>query len=129
LIGPGGWFAQGWGQVGLIAGTGGVHLLNRLSPIALWEMLGSSDRLTSDRAESLSLGTAAPDGALAAALADCERYTRVPRPALLGYVELSRGPLRADLDAHLAHCLRLQVDLITAPDFLERTARFAGSPR
>jgi 2-(1,2-epoxy-1,2-dihydrophenyl)acetyl-CoA isomerase len=126
VIGPRGWLAQGWGQVGLIAGTGGVHLLSRLSPGALWEMLGSTDRVTSARAEQLGLGSAAPDGALNAALADAERLARIPREALLGYVELSRAPLRQSLEAHLQECLRLQVDLITAPVFLERTARFAA---
>lgn len=125
LIGPRGWLAQGWWQVGLIAGTGGVHLLNRLSPVALWEMLGSTDRVTSARAEQLGLAAAAPDGALTAALADAERFGRIPRAALLGYVELNRATLRQSLDAHLQECLRVQVDLITAPDFLERTARFA----
>ena len=125
VIGPRGWLAQGWWQVGLIAGTGGVHLLNRLSPVALWEMLGSADRVTCARAVQLGLAAAAPDGALTAALADAERLGRIPRPALLGYVELSRAALRKSLEAHLRECLRLQVDLITAPGFLERTARFA----
>jgi 2-(1,2-epoxy-1,2-dihydrophenyl)acetyl-CoA isomerase len=125
LMGPRGWLAQGWGQVGLIAGTGGVHLLNRLSPVALWEMLGSADRVTCARAEQLGLATAAPDTALAAASADAERLALIPRPALLGYVELSRAALRKSLEAHLQECLRLQVELITAPDFLDRTARFA----
>jgi 2-(1,2-epoxy-1,2-dihydrophenyl)acetyl-CoA isomerase len=125
LIGPRGRLAQGWGQVGHIAGTGGVHLLTRLSPVALWEMLGSAERVTPERAERLGLATAAPDGALAAASADAERLAQIPRPALLGYVELSRAALRKSLEAHLQECLRLQVALITAPDFLERTARFA----
>jgi enoyl-CoA hydratase/carnithine racemase len=129
IIGPDGWLAQGWAALGLIPGTGGVSLMQHVAPGALWTTLGSSERMTPSGAERLGLAVASSGGALSAAHVDADRLGRLPRATLTGYVELSRAELRERLPGHLEACLRLQVDLVASPDFLERTSRFASPTR
>lgn len=45
LCGPAGWMRQGWAKLGLLPGTGGVALLQRLAPAALWEVLSTDPTL------------------------------------------------------------------------------------
>jgi enoyl-CoA hydratase/carnithine racemase len=71
-IGPGGWFRQGWADLGVIPGTGGELLLRRLAPALVWSLLGSSSQLGPSDAARLGLAVAAPEGALPA--------TRTPPP-------------------------------------------------
>jgi enoyl-CoA hydratase/carnithine racemase len=75
------------------------------------------------------LARPAAESAVEAARAELHRIVKaIPRPTLEAYMTLQRRSLKDRLDTHLEQCLELQTALITAPDFLSRTERFAAKP-
>ena len=125
VVGPAGWAQQGWGKVGLVAATGGVLLLRRRAPGALWPLLASQDRLDGPRLAALDLGRGRRRGhrPRACRQRSSTAWRRRRRRALEAYVELDREDLRRDLDAHLAVAVGHQVGLLGSPEFAERVAR------
>jgi 2-(1,2-epoxy-1,2-dihydrophenyl)acetyl-CoA isomerase len=124
FVGPDGWGQQGWGKMGLVAGTGGVLFLRRRSPSALWAMLETQDRMDGTRLAQLGLAETVEVGtARERAVARIEALAPMSRAALEGYVELDREGLRRDLDAHLAVAVAHQVPLLASPEFAARVAR------
>lgn len=126
LVGERGWCMQGWGRVGLIAGSGGVMLLEQLNPVALWPLLAEQPRLDGESVEALGLGENVSGRALEAAVHRAEKLGRLPRAALEGYVELSRASLRSEIGAHHERCTDLQADLLGDPGVGERIKQILG---
>jgi enoyl-CoA hydratase/carnithine racemase len=107
---------QGWAALGLIPGTGGAALLERVAPGQLAPLLGARPLVASDAAR-IGLGTAVDNG-LDAALALLDTWVGVGRPALEGYARLSRRGLPDD--DYLRDCAAVQGGLLTSPAFAER---------
>jgi enoyl-CoA hydratase/carnithine racemase len=125
IIGPGGWFRQGWAGIGLIPGTGGELMLRLRSPSALWQLIPGQPKVGAARAASLGLGEpSGPDftDARSAAVARVHQLGTSSRATLEAYVRLNRSALRALLEEHLAECLALQVSLLSDPAFRHRAA-------
>jgi len=125
MIGPGGWFRQGWAGIGLIPGTGGELLLRLRAPAALWQLIPGQPKVDGAAAERLGLGEAAGDefaDARTAAVARVHKLAGTPRATIEGYVRLHRADLRARLGDHLAECLTMQVALLSDPEFRTRAA-------
>jgi enoyl-CoA hydratase/carnithine racemase len=125
IVGPGGWFRQGWARIGLIPGTGGELLLRLRAPGALWRLIPGQPKVDAAAAEQLGLAeTAGPEfaDARSAALARVHMLGDIGRAVLEGYVRLHRADLRARLGDHLAECLAIQVDLLSDPEFPGRAA-------
>jgi enoyl-CoA hydratase/carnithine racemase len=128
IVGPGGWFRQGWADIGLIPGTGGELLLRLRAPAALWRLIPGQPRVDGAAAEKLGLGeTAGAEfaDARSAAVARVHKLGDTGRATLEGYVRLHRADLRARLGDHLAECLAIQVALLSDPEFRHRAARAA----
>jgi enoyl-CoA hydratase/carnithine racemase len=119
-IGPRGWFRHGWAELGVIPGTGGELLLRRLAPSLVWSLLGSGERITPERAETLGLAVSAEAGGLVAAKDRAAAISGLPKATLEGYVALHREELRAGLGRHLERCAEIQADLVATPEFRER---------
>jgi 2-(1,2-epoxy-1,2-dihydrophenyl)acetyl-CoA isomerase len=111
LIGPGGWLRQGWGGAGLIPATGGVLTLSSVAPGSLWRLLEGQPKIDAEEAERLHLGEAAVPSGLFAALSRAEILAAMSPTVLHGYVELSRGEVRSNLDAHLKRAAEIQLSL------------------
>lgn len=122
VVGRLGWCRQGWAGIGLIPGTGGELLLRRLAPGLLWDMLAGDRTLRADDLAAWQLASSVDGTALEESVARGQRLGRLPRATLEGYVALFRHELRDQLDAHLAQCLDLQVELICSDEFAERAA-------
>jgi enoyl-CoA hydratase/carnithine racemase len=127
LIGADGWLLQGWAQLGLIAGTGGVAMLRRLNPGALWSLITSRQPLNGSVCASLGLGEdCAGRRAIEVAAERAAQLSRLPPATISAYLRLQREADR-DFDEHLAECAELQSQLISAPSFAalleQRTTR------
>jgi len=125
IVGPGGWFRQGWAGLGLIPGTGGELLLRLRAPAALWQLIPGQPKLDGAAAEKLGLGETAGDefaDARSATVARVHKLGGTSRATIEGYVRLNRADLRARLDDHLADCLTMQVALLSDPQFAGRAA-------
>ena len=125
IIGPGGWFRQGWAGLGLIPGTGGELMLRLRSPSALWQVIPGQPKVDAARAASLGLGEpSGPDftGARDAAVARVHQLGNSSRATVEAYVRLNRSALRALLEEHLADCLAIQVGLLSDPAFRNRAS-------
>ena len=120
FFGPQGWLRQGWAAVGLVPGTGGALMLRRLNPALLWELLGDQRRIDGETAAEMGLGHFNPQSGLDEAVKAIAKLSSIPAAALAGYVELQRGQLLAEVDAHLERCLDHQVRLLTSPGFRAR---------
>jgi enoyl-CoA hydratase/carnithine racemase len=130
IVGPNGWFRQGWAGLGLIPGTGGELLMRLRAPSALWQLVAGQPKVDAARAASLGLGEpSGPDfpDAAAAAVARVHQLGVNSRASLEGYVRLNRSGLRAQLDEHLAECLAIQVGLLSDPAFRRRAAATINS--
>ncbi|MBW8826051.1 MAG: enoyl-CoA hydratase/isomerase family protein [Acidobacteria bacterium] len=127
FVGAEGWAQQGWGKMGLVAATGGVLLLRRRAPGALWSMLETQGRMDGARLAELGLAEPVASGsARERAVARIEALAPMSRAALEAYVELDRDVLRRELDAHLAVAVGHQIGLLASPDFAARVARTLG---
>lgn len=123
IVGPSGWFRQGWAALGLIPGTGGELMLRLRAPSALWQLIAGQPKVDAARAASLGLGErCGPDfpDARRAAVARVHQLGANSRDSLEGYVRLHRSGLRALLEDHLAQCLAIQVSLLSDPAFRSR---------
>jgi enoyl-CoA hydratase/carnithine racemase len=124
FVGPKGWLRQGWGGVGLIPGTGGALLLQRIVPSLLWRLLAEQPGVRADEASALGLAEPSPlESALASALERADHLALLPPRALSAYVDLQRASLREELDRHLAMCLEHQLELLGSDAFRERAQR------
>jgi len=126
FIGPTGWFLQGWAKMGLIPGTGGVLLLEHRVPRSMWSILATADRIGPESAAAMGLAELASGSALDSAVDRLTKFEGIPPEALSGYVELSRASLRDSMENHLAHCLRLQVELLRSDHFMARATSALG---
>ena len=128
IVGPGGWFRQGWAGIGLIPGTGGELLLRLRAPTALWRLIPGQPKVDGPAAETLGLGeTAGAEfaDARSAAVARVRKLGDISRATLEGYVRLHRADLWARPGDHLAECLATQIALLSDPEFRHRAARAA----
>lgn len=124
FVGPQGWCRQGWGKLGLIAGTGGVLLMRHRAPGLIWSALESGK--TFDAAAMVAVGLAeGTDGDTARnrALKRIELYGHMQRSTLEAYVGLERAQIKAELETHLKLVLDYQMPLLTASDFGDRLAK------
>jgi enoyl-CoA hydratase/carnithine racemase len=125
FVGPKGVLVQGWARAGLIAGTGGVALLQRLNPGVLWRLLATQERLDAAAAERMGLAEVGDPSALDAALHRADQLTALPRPVGRAYAELSRSDRWPD-DAHFAACARYQAGFIASEEFRNATRSMLG---
>jgi enoyl-CoA hydratase/carnithine racemase len=130
LIGPDGWCMQAWGRLGLVPGTGGELLLRRLNPAILWTLLERQPRLDGPLCLQWGIGEPVTEGpARDAAIARARALAgQLTRPAIEGYVQLSRAGIRADLSQHLELCAAIQARLLASPDFAARTDSVLRGP-
>jgi enoyl-CoA hydratase/carnithine racemase len=117
LIGQDGWLLQGWAQLGLIAGTGGVAMLRRLNPAALWSLVTSRQPLNGAACVSLGLGEDCGERrAIDVAGERAAQLNRLSPETINAYLRLQRET-GGDFDEHLALCAELQSQLISTPRF------------
>lgn len=116
FVGPRGWLMQGWAAAGLIHGTGGIAMLERLRPGLLWRLVATQERLDADACRALDLAEPAEASAREAALARAARLATLPRQALEAYVELAR-PLWWPQESHFARSADIQAELIGSQAF------------
>jgi enoyl-CoA hydratase/carnithine racemase len=121
FIGPDGYLLQGWGRAGLIPGTGGVQLLERLDPTLLWRLLADQPRLDADACARAGLAEVGSPSAASAAAVRAERLSGLGRPTLEAYVALSRSS-RLPTEDHNRLAARLQGVLLTSSQFQQRAA-------
>lgn len=120
FVAPSARLGQGWARMGLVPGTGGAALLERLAPGLLWKLLGSGGELTVDDAAAHGIAEVVADP-VAAAVEFAAALSRVGSQALAGYVALTRTGLPDD--AYLHECARLQSHRLTSADFARRVER------
>lgn len=124
FIGPNGWCMQGWGRIGVIAGTGGTLMLSELNPCLLWRLLAEQPRISGQLAERWGIGEAVEEGtALAAATARANSVASLPIKAIHAYTKLSRESLKRQLDDHLKVCAAHQAELLADPGLPDRISR------
>jgi enoyl-CoA hydratase len=118
FIGPDGWLRQGWASAGLIAGAGGVALLERLNPSILWKLIAEQPKLDGGACERLGLGEVATESARQSALTRAAQLRSLPRDVLVAYVELARAawPAKERFEA----AARYQAHFIHSPEFQRR---------
>ena len=116
FIGPRGWLRQGWAAAGLIHGTGGMAMLERLHPGLVWRLLATQERLDQAACVELGLGESAEPTGLEAAVGRATALAQLPRETLLGYVELGR-PVRWPEPSHFTASADLQAQLIGSEQF------------
>lgn len=118
FIGPEGWIRQGWASAGLIAGAGGVALLERLNPSILWKLIAEQPKLDGLACERLGLGESASESALQSAVVRAKQLRGIPNDVLLAYVELSRTawPEKENFEA----AARYQAHFIHSAEFQRR---------
>ena len=124
IVGDGGWMRQGWAAAGLITGTGGVALLERLAPGTSWRLLCTQERLDAAACAALGIGEATEGSAFDAATQRAEELARLPRATIVGYVKLHRS-LRWPDDHFFDQCAQIQADLLRSPEFAAVAARMA----
>lgn len=120
FVAPSARLGQGWARMGLIPGTGGAALLERLAPGLLWKLLGTGGDLTVEEAAAHGIAEVAADP-VAAAVEFASALSRAGTDALAGYVELTRTGLPDD--HYLHECARLQSHRLTSADFAHRVER------
>jgi enoyl-CoA hydratase/carnithine racemase len=76
VVGPHGWCMQGWGRMGLIAGTGGDLMLRLRNSHILWRLLADQPRLGGHEVELWGIGESSGSGpALEVAVEGMQRLT------------------------------------------------------
>ncbi|WP_067662893.1 enoyl-CoA hydratase/isomerase family protein [Nocardia miyunensis] len=111
---------QGWARMGLIPGTGGAALLERLAPGLLWKLLGTDGELTVEEAATHGIAEVVEDP-VGTAIEFATALSRAGTAALAGYVQLARTGLPDE--AYLRDCARLQSHRLTSADFARRVER------
>jgi enoyl-CoA hydratase/carnithine racemase len=126
FVGPKGFLQQGWARAGLIAGTGGVGLLERAAPGRLWQLIATQERLGPERAAELGLAEPATGTALEAARQRAEELAAVERDVLGHYCRLSRSD-RWPAAEHFELSAEIQASLIGSERFRAFTERILGA--
>jgi enoyl-CoA hydratase/carnithine racemase len=126
LVGPHGWFRQGWARAGLIAGTGGIGLLARHAPGVSWQLIATQEKVTIERCQQLGLGEVAPGGALTASIERADALAAIDRVVLGHYCRMEREQTWPD-DEFFAETARVQAGLICSPQFRDLVARALGT--
>jgi enoyl-CoA hydratase/carnithine racemase len=116
FVGPEGWLRQGWAAMGLIHGTGGMAMLERLRPGLVWRLLATQERLDAQACERLGLAEFGAPSALAAGVGRATAFAALPRETLEAYVELGRS-LRWPPESHFARSAAIQARLIGSERF------------
>jgi enoyl-CoA hydratase len=125
FIGRDGWIRQGWAMAGLVPGVGGVGLLDRVNPTALWGLVADQERLGGDRCVELHLAEAA-DVALDAAVNRAQKLALLGRPLLEHYTSLSRQSTWPDA-ALFERSADIQAELIASEEFRTLTRQILGA--
>lgn len=128
FVGPDGFLQQGWARAGLIAGTGGVGLLERVAPGSLWRLVATQERLGPEQAARLGLAEPAAGSARDAAVSRAEQLAAVDRDVLGHYCELSRAAAWPAAE-HFAASADIQAELIGSERFRGLTDRLLGATR
>jgi enoyl-CoA hydratase len=118
IVGPGGWFQQGWARAGLIPAAGGAAFLMHLAPHAVWSLL-DQQRLDASAAEKLHIAERDDTSALEGAIRRATQLSQLPEAVRSAYVELTR-PLRWPKDEYLERCRVMQSDFIGSAEFRRR---------
>ncbi|WP_182379263.1 enoyl-CoA hydratase/isomerase family protein [Nocardioides sp. WS12] len=126
LFGPDGWCRQGWGGLGLLPGTGGELLLRLKAPNAMWQMLPGQRKVDGAVAERLGLGERAEPTAVEVAVARGQALEPMPRNVVTHYARMGRTGVRSGLDEYLEKVLKIQLPLLTDPDFADRAQASLG---
>jgi enoyl-CoA hydratase len=124
FLGPGARLGQGWAALGLVPGTGGAALIERLAPGRLATMLGARP-LHAAPAAAIGLGIVSADP-MQDALTLTQSWSGIGREALEGYARLGRRDLPDD--AYLQECAARQGKLLTSASFAERAERMLSRP-
>jgi enoyl-CoA hydratase/carnithine racemase len=124
FVGSDGWIRQGWAPAGLVPGVGGVGLLQRLNPTALWRLVADQERLDGRACAELQLAEAA-DNALDAALSRARKLAAFGRPLLEHYTNLSRSVAWPDA-SHFDLSADIQAGLIGSEPFRLLAASILG---
>ena len=128
LVGPEGWFQQGWARAGLIAGTGGIAMLQIAHPKLLVKLLATQDRLGATACDELGLGEVALPTALLAALERARGLQQIDREVLAAYMELSRSVIWPPPE-HLERCAELQAGFIGSERFRALANKVLGGSK
>ena len=126
IVGPHGWFRQGWARAGLIAGTGGIGLLARRAPGVSWRLIATQEKVTVEHCSQLGLGEVASGGALPAAIERAGDLAAIDRTVLGHYCRMERELTWPD-DDFFAETARVQASLIASAQFRELAARALGT--
>jgi len=121
FIGPQGWCRHGWSRIGILPGSGGIALLQRCSPGALWKLIDGEPTIDGPTAERLGLAEAVlSQTARERAIERINTYASIPRPTLEAYVTLDRADLKQRLPAHFDAVGALQQPLLESDAFHDR---------
>ena len=117
FVGPTGYLMQGWARAGLIAGTGGVGLLNRLAPASFWALTTEQTKVGIDTAASYGLAEPGEPDAITAALARTDRIAKVMGPEVAGHYAVLARQARWPSEEEFEASARIQGGLITSERF------------
>jgi enoyl-CoA hydratase/carnithine racemase len=126
FLGPRGFFVQGWARAGLIAGTGGVALHQRVSPRSMWRLIATQEKVDAEGAERFGLAEPGVPDARTAAIARAADLDGIPAEVRSAYCELSRSD-RWPADDHFVRSARLQAGFIGSERFRNFAAAILGS--
>jgi 2-(1,2-epoxy-1,2-dihydrophenyl)acetyl-CoA isomerase len=126
FVGPKGWLRQGWGQAGIIAGTGGVSFLQAIRPGLLWKLLASQERLDAQLCHELGIAEIGSPTALDAARECAASLATLGRDVVNAYTRLAR-PCTWPSEDHFNMCAEIQARLIGSENFRELAARVLAS--
>jgi enoyl-CoA hydratase/carnithine racemase len=125
MIGPDGWFQQGWARANLIAGTGGIGLLRRLNPVVGWRMIATQEKIGAEQAVALGLGEPGrPDG-MASAAERASQLAAIEPDVLRHYCRLSRDDAWPS-EQHFRDSAAIQAGLIGSARFRTMADRILG---
>jgi enoyl-CoA hydratase/carnithine racemase len=122
FVGPKGWLRQGWGQAGIIAGTGGVSFLQSVRPGLVWRLLATQERLDAQLCHDLGVAEIGLPTALDAARLCATALAGLGRDVVNAYTRLAR-PCTWPEDDHFNMCAEIQARLIGSANFRELSAQ------
>lgn len=123
FVGPDAWMAQGWANVGLLPGLGGLRLLGRGDLSVTWRLIADQPRLGPQELVDLGLAELA-DGmtAIDAAQRRANALAKLPSETLTAYARLTR-PSQEALESTWRMTAALQAGLLSSPAFAQRAER------
>ena len=117
IVGPSGWVQQGWARVGLLAGTGGIALAERIRTGLIWDLLDAEGRLGPADCARLGIAEPSDEPAREAALRRAGSLARYERDVLGHYAALARATSWPP-DEHFAEVADIQSELLGSDRFL-----------